>query len=149
MGLPTQTGNPRSLENKMNEFLRSHGRSGSRAAVLLSVGLIASACASTPVAPTASLGAARSAIADAEKVDAGRYASVELSEAREKLAAAQSAVEQKKMPAAQRLAEQSRVEAQLALAKSGEAKNTAVNEEMKQSNGVLLEEMQRKTGGQP
>lgn len=148
MGPPVQPVTHGLYENDMNEFLRSHGPIGSRAAVLLSIGLAVGACASTPPPPTASLEAARSAIASAEKSDAGRYAAPELSEARGKLAAAQSAVDQKKMPAAQRLAEQSRVEADLASAKSGEAKNSAVNSEMKQSNAVLLEEMQRKPGGQ-
>lgn len=132
----------------MNDSLRSHRPFGRYAAVLLPFGLMIGACASTPPSSTQTLAAARSAISAAEKADAGRYASAELSESREKLAAAANAVEQRKMPAAQRLAEQSRVEADLALAKSGEAKTTAINEELKQSNAVLVEEMQRKPGGQ-
>jgi uncharacterized protein YaiL (DUF2058 family) len=133
----------------MNESLRSKRLLGFPAAGLLTITLITGACASAPPAPTASLGAARTAIGNAEKADAGRFAAPELSEAREKLAAADISVAQKKMPAAQRLAEQSRVEADLALAKSSEAKATAMNAEMKQSNDVLVEEMQRKSGGQP
>jgi hypothetical protein len=117
------------------------------AAVGVASVLLVAACASTPPAPTASLVAARTAISTAEKVDAGRYAAPELGEAREKLAAADSAVELKNMLSAQRLAEQSRVAADLASAKTEEAKATAVNEEMKHSNEALVEEMQRKPGG--
>jgi hypothetical protein len=118
----------------------------------LAVGVAAvllAACASTPPAPTESLLAARTAIAAAEKADAGRYAAQDLGAAREKLTAANSAVEIKNMPGAQRLAEQSRVAADLAAAKTEQAKATAVNDEMKKSNSALVEEMQRKTGSQP
>jgi len=118
----------------------------------LAVGIAAvllAACASTPPAPTESLLAARTAIATAEKADAGRYAAQDLGAAREKLTAANSAVEMKNMLGAQRLAEQSRVAADLAAAKTEQAKATAVNDEMKNSNDALVEEMQRKTGSQP
>lgn len=117
-------------------------------AVGLTSVLLAAACASTPPAPTASLEAARTAISHAEEANAGRYAAPELSDAREKLAAANSAVDQKMMPSAQRLAEESRVDAQLAFAKAEQAKAVAVNDEMKHSNNTLIEEMQRKSGDQ-
>ena len=110
--------------------------------------LLAAGCASTPPAPTASLEAARIAISHAEGADAGRYAAPELSDAREKLAAANGAVDQKMMPAAQRLAEESRVNAQLAYSKAELAKAVAVNDQMKHSNSTLIEEMQRKSGDQ-
>jgi Domain of unknown function (DUF4398) len=109
--------------------------------------LLAAACASTPP-PTASLQAARSAISHAEEADAGRYAAPELSDARERLAAANSAVDQKNMPVAQRLAEESRVDAQLAFSKAERAKAVAVNDEMRHSNSTLIDEMQRKSGDQ-
>lgn len=131
----------------MNDSYRPSYLSGLRVAALIAGTSIFAACASTPPAPTASLAAARLAIGDAEKAGAGRYAAPELSEAREKLTAADSAVEKKTMPAAQRLAEQSRVEADLASAKAGEARAAEVNAEMKQSNDVLLEEMARKSPG--
>jgi hypothetical protein len=102
--------------------------------------LIVAACASTPP-PTANLTAARSAITDAEKADAGHYAAPELGEARDKLRAADHAVEEKRMDGALRLAD-----AELASAKTGEAKGAAVNLEMQQSNQALVEEMQRKSG---
>jgi hypothetical protein len=107
--------------------------------------LIVAACASTPP-PTANLTAARSAITDAEKADAGHYAAPELGEARDKLRAADHAVEEKRMDGASRLADESRADAELASAKTGEAKGAAVNLEMQQSNQALVEEMQRKSG---
>lgn len=132
----------------MNKSPQAHRVSGLRTATSLAVVLILAACASTPPAPNASLADARSAIGNAEKADAGRYASAELAEAREKLAAANRAVAKQSMPLAQQLAEQSRVEADLASAKAELMKAQAINEEMKQSNQALTEEMQRKTGAQ-
>jgi len=118
-------------------------------AVAIAAVLSLAACASTPPAPTASLTAARTAIADAEKAGAGSYANAELGEARQKLTDANSAVEQKDMPRAQRLAEQSSVEAELASANTAEAKAVAVNTEMIHSNDTLKQEIQREPGSQP
>jgi len=108
--------------------------------------LVTVACASTPPLPSASLQAAQQSIANAERVEAGTHAAAELSEAREKLSAAQSAVEQKEMLTAGRLADEARAEAELAVAKTGVAKANAVNADMERSNATLVEEMQRKTG---
>jgi hypothetical protein len=107
------------------------------------------ACASTPPAPTASLQAARLAIANAEQADASRYAGEELGEARIKLASADTAVTEQRMIMAGRFAEESRAEAELASAKTGAAKAEAVNAEMKRSTGTLVEEMQRSSGDKP
>jgi len=117
------------------------------AAGLAGVILLAGACASTPPAPTRELDAARIAVTTAEKADAGRFAAVELGEAREKLAQADSAVNGKNMLAAARLAEQARVEAELASARTDAAKAMAVNVDMRKGNEVLRDEMQR-TGDQ-
>jgi hypothetical protein len=92
------------------------------------------------------LQAAQQSIANAERVEAGTHAAAELSEAREKLSAAQMAVNQKEMLAAGRLADEARAEAELAVAKTGAAKANAVNTEMERSNATLIEEMQRKSG---
>jgi outer membrane PBP1 activator LpoA protein len=130
----------------MNEILQAVPPRGLRIVVgLAASALILAACASTPP-PTASLTAAHTAITEAEKADAGHYAAPELGEAREKLRAADRAVEEKKMDSAQRLAEESLANAELASAKTGEAKGAAVNLEMTQSNAALVEEMQRKSG---
>lgn len=103
-------------------------------------------CAGTPPVPSASLQAAQQSIANAERVEAGTHAAAELGEAREKLSAAQRAVEQKEMLAAERLADEARAEAELAVARTGVAKANAVNADMERSNATLAEEMQRKTG---
>jgi starvation-inducible outer membrane lipoprotein len=85
--------------------------------------LLLAACASTPPAPTANLQAAQQAIAAAERSEAARYAPGELSE--------------------------SRAEAELASAKTSAAKANAVNDEMKRSNGTLVDEMKRGAGDKP
>jgi hypothetical protein len=132
----------------MNARSPAHGGSPLRTAVSLTGLLILGACASTPP-PTSSLQGAREAIANAERVEAGRYASGELAEARTKLASADTAVSEQRMPMAERLANESRVEAELASAKTADVKATAVNDEMKRSNGTLVEEMQRSSGDKP
>lgn len=107
------------------------------------------ACASTPPAPTASLEAARLAIANAEQVDASRYAGEELGEARAKLASADTAVKDQRMVMARQFAEESRADAELASAKTGAVKAQAVNAEMARSTSTLVEEMQRSAGDKP
>lgn len=107
--------------------------------------LVLGACASAPP-PTASLQAARQAISEADRAEAGHYASGELGEARTKLASADNAVAQKNMKMAERLADESRVDADLASAKTANVKAKTVNDEMKRSTGTLVEEMQRNSG---
>jgi hypothetical protein len=111
--------------------------------------LILTACASTPPAPTASLDAAKQAISNAERADAGRYAAGELGAARTRLASADAAVTERKMILAERFADESRAEAELASAKTAATKANAVNTEMKRSTGTLIEEMQRSSGDKP
>ena len=84
--------------------------------------LLLSACASPPTPPDQALQAAESAISHAEQARVADYASPELGIAREKLTAANAAVQREEMLLAERLADQSRVEAELALAKSQAAK---------------------------
>ena len=57
------------------------------------------------------------------------------------------AVTEKRMIVAGQFADESRAEAELASAKTANAKATAVNEDMKRSTGVLVDEMKRSTGG--
>ena len=115
------------------------------AAVLASV-LVLGACASAPQAPNRSLQAAEQAIATAEQARVADYASLELSQAREKLAAARRAVHKEEMVVAQRLADEALVEAQLATARAGEIKAKKVNDDMKESTRTLILEMRRDTG---
>ena len=111
--------------------------------------LMFAGCASTPPAPTSNLQAAQQAVANAEKMDASRYAPGELADARTRLASADTAVKEKRMIVAERLADQSRAEAELASAKSVAVKAKAVNDEMKRSTGTLIEEMRRTSGDKP
>ena len=126
----------------------SNPRRGSRmrAAVGLSAALAIGACASTPPAPTAQIDAAQVAIAKAEQADAGRLAAGDLSEARAKLASANTAVQAEEMVAAAQFAEESQVAAELASSRATASKAKAVNEEMQRSTGTLVEEMQRVEG---
>lgn len=114
------------------------------AGVLIATSL--AACASTPLAPPASIQAAQQAIATAEGADAGHSAPGELSEARSKLDAANVAMKDGRMAAADRLALQSRASADLAAARTASVKAMAVNAEVKAGNAALAEEMNRKAG---
>ena len=114
--------------------------------LVLTFSLTLGACASVPMAPTASLLAAEQAITTAEQDQVADYASYELSQAREKLAAANVAVQKKEMALGKRLAEESLVDAQLATAKTDESKAAKVNLEMQESTKTLKSEMDRGAG---
>jgi multidrug efflux pump subunit AcrA (membrane-fusion protein) len=128
-----------------------HAAGPTRAVVLLSilaVGLmLLSACASTPMAPTASLTEAREAIARAEQSDGRQYASSELDDAKQKLEMAERAVDQQDMAEAERLAREAQVTAELAAARAAAAKAAEVNRQMERDAEALTEEM-RRTGEQ-
>jgi putative cell wall-binding protein len=94
------------------------------------------------------LQAAEQAITSAERARVADYASVELSDARDKLSAAHSAVKEEKMVQAQRLAKQARADAELASARAEVARARVVNEQMQKGTDTLKQEMQRKTGDQ-
>jgi outer membrane PBP1 activator LpoA protein len=118
------------------------------AAVFLA-GLVLVSCATMPPETPTSIRAAQEAIANAERVEAARYAAGELGAARTRLASAEAAVSEKKLILANQFADESRAEAELASAKTAEAKASAVNDEMKRSTGALVEEMKRGTGDKP
>ena len=133
----------------MNATSQAHHGSGVQMTLGFAGVLLLAACASMPPAPTANLQAAQQAIATAERDEAARYAPGELSEAHTKLASAETAVTEKKMMVAEHFADQSRAEAELAAAKTSAIKANAVNDEMKRSNGTLVDEMKRGSGDKP
>lgn len=114
----------------------------------LATGLILlSACASTPMAPTASLEEAQEAIARAEQSDGRQYAGSELDEAKQKLERAERAVEDQEMVKAERLAREAEAAAELASARTEAAKAEEVNRQIERGTEALTEEM-RRTGEQ-
>jgi Domain of unknown function (DUF4398) len=119
-----------------------------RAAASVAGVLMLAGCASVPP-PTASLQAAKQAISNAERQEAGRYAAGELAEARTQLASADTAVGERKMVVAERFADESRTEADLASARASAVKAKLVNDEMMHSTGTLIQEMQRNPGDKP
>ena len=133
----------------MERFVETHSAAG-RTALVAACGaalLLAAGCASTPP-PTAQIQSAQQAINDAERAQAAQHASTELSQARTKLAAAKSAVDDEDMDEAARLAEEARVDAELASARTAASKAQAANDEIRRANRALLEELQRTpTGG--
>jgi hypothetical protein len=121
-------------------------RGPSAALIGLGGALLLAACASTPPVPNVALASAKQAIAVADQTRVADAASPELSEARDKLAAAETAVQEKRMADAERLAKESRVDAELASALIASSKDRAVNDEMIHSTETLSQEMQRTSG---
>jgi putative cell wall-binding protein len=132
----------------MTRINKSTRRLRRSSATLIGLGgaLLLAACASTPPVPTVALSSAKQAIAVADQTRVADAASPELSEARDKLAAAQSAVQDKRMVDAERLAVESRVDAELATAKITASKDRAVNDEIIHSTETMSQEMQRNSG---
>ncbi len=115
-----------------------------RGALGLAVAIVLlSACATAPLAPTASLTAAREAIASAEQAGARQHAGAELDEAQQQLIKAERFVSNEQMIEAERFARQSRVAAELASARTESAKAAAINREMGRGADALIEEMRR------
>lgn len=117
-----------------------------RIATFGAVLLLLGACASAPLPPTQQLQAAEQAITNAEQTRVADFAAEDLNRAREKLTAANTAVQAEDMVHAAYLADEARVSAELASAKTEMLKARAVNEEMQKSIDTLKQEIQRNTG---
>jgi hypothetical protein len=87
--------------------------SGIRNAIWCCVAFGIVACAATPM-PSDKLAVAKSSVERAEQAQAAQFAQVELTTARNKLAAAQAAADKRDADVAARMADQAEVDAQLA-----------------------------------
>ncbi len=135
------------MTSRIHSFKEIPKRETAQRAALAAAGLFAiAACVTEPVPPDQEMQAAAQAITSAEQARVADYASPELGEARDKLAAANAAAQQKNMVEAKRLAEQARLDAELATARASVIKATTVNDEMKKGTKSLQQEMQRNTG---
>lgn len=103
------------------------------------------ACATLPP-PTEELAAARAAIKSAEVANAATSAPIELTQAREKLTAAQLAVRDDESVRARRLAEEAQVDAQLAQAKASTARTREGLSQAEAALRALREEANRASG---
>jgi hypothetical protein len=110
--------------------------------------LCLAACASTPP-PTDQLAQAETAIKRAEEARVADYASPDLKNARDKLAAARDAVNREDMVLASRLAEQSRIDAEVAAAKAEASKAKSTITEMQKANAAIEQETQRNNSTAP
>ena len=117
-----------------------------RMAILCAGLLLLGACASAPMPPTQQLQAAELAITNAEQARVQDFAAEDLNRAREKLTAANAAVQNEEMTNAAYLADEARTSAELASAKTEMLKARAVNEEMQKSIDTLKQELLRNTG---
>jgi hypothetical protein len=89
------------------------------------------------------LAEAKVAISTAEKDNAAQHAGPVLSEARQRLAQANAAVDAQHMTEADRFAHESRIAAELASARTEAAKAAEVNDELSKGADALYEEMKR------
>jgi len=110
-------------------------------ALCLVPGLLA-AC-STAHAPREQLGAAETAVRQAQASQAPQYAPAELRMAADKLEAARRAMREEKYHEARRLAEQATVDAQLAEAKARDAQSQQTAREMRANIETLRREAER------
>jgi septal ring factor EnvC (AmiA/AmiB activator) len=103
------------------------------------------ACASTPM-PVEKLAVAKTSIERAEQAQAAQYAQVELTSARNKLAAAQSAADKRDAQVAARLADQADADAQLAESTARAKQQEQLVNEMEASLRDLRNETLRRSG---
>lgn len=99
-------------------------------------------CASEPI-PTEQFALSQSAIESATAAGATEYAALDIKNARDKLAAAQRAVEEKEYVAAAALAEEATVDAKLAETKAESEKAKKSLAELQDNLRTLLDEVNR------
>lgn len=111
------------------------------AALLL---LSLASCSSAPKVPTATMDRAERTISKAEQARVAQFAPSELSAARLKMQESRTAFINKDVELADRLALEATLDADLATARADLVQANTVNDEMKNSLGILQQEMQRK-----
>jgi len=104
------------------------------------------ACAATPM-PTDKLAVAKNSVDRAEQAQAAQFAPVELTSARNKLAAAQAAADKRDADVAARMADQAEVDAQLAEYTARARQQERLASEMDASLRDLRNETLRNAGG--
>src|SRR3982750_2683151 len=105
------------------------------------------ACASAPM-PSDKLAVAKSAVERAEQAQAAQFAQVELTTARNKLAAAQAAADKHDADVAARMADQAEVDAQLAESTARAKQQEQLVSEMDKSLSDLRNETLRRGPGE-
>ncbi|MDB6060828.1 MAG: chromosome partitioning protein ParA [Verrucomicrobiaceae bacterium] len=114
------------------------------AALILSVGLVLTACSSTPI-PTAEIAVSKTAVASAVSAGGGEFAPLELKLAQDKVDQADKAVDRKDYKEARRLSQEAAVDAKLAESKALAGKTEKSVKETQEAQQALKEEMQRQT----
>src|SRR3954469_16821732 len=122
---------------------------GIRNAIWCAIAFGIVACASSPM-PVDKLAVAKSSVERAEQAQAAQFAQVELSTARNKLAAAQAAADKHDADVAARLADQADVDAQLAESTARAKQQEQLVSEMDASLRDLRNEtLRRNSSSQP
>jgi hypothetical protein len=111
----------------------------------LAAAAVVAGCASKPARPTEEMTRAQTLVDQAEQGGAQQYASAELTQARQKLQAADDASDKGKTDVAQRLASEATLDAQLAVAKTNAGKAQSAATEVSQSVETLRHEANRGT----
>src|SRR3954464_15088659 len=115
---------------------------GIRNAIWCAIAFGIVACASSPM-PVDKLAVAKSSVERAEQAQAAQFAQVELSTARNKLAAAQAAADKRDADIAARLADQADVDAQLAESTARAKQQEQLVDQMEASLNDLRHESMR------
>src|SRR3954471_15485206 len=120
--------------------------SGIRNALWCAIAFGIVACASAPM-PSDKLAVAKSAVERAEQAQAAQFAQVELTTARNKLAAAQAAADKHDADVAARMADQAEVDAQLAEYTARAKQQEQLVDQMEAGLSDLRNEAQRNSNG--
>jgi hypothetical protein len=121
-------------------FLHASVTAGGATAVATLIAL--TGCANAPI-PSEQFAISQAAIDSANTAGASEYAPLEIKSARDKLAAAHSAVENKEYPAAAALAEEASVDAKLAETKAESEKAKKSVSDIQDNLRTLLNEVNR------